>query len=63
MEQSNTDLDEPIWGVRAIAGEANVTKHCAFYLLSRGLLPATKIGKSCVTTRRKIQLALGVAES
>lgn len=58
MEQSNTDLDEPIWGARAIAGEANVTEHRALYLLSRGLLPATKIGKSHVTTRRRFDSRL-----
>jgi hypothetical protein len=57
-----TDLDVPIWGARAIAVAAGlVDRHgkprmrAAFHLLATGRLPASKVGKSYVTTTRRLR--------
>jgi hypothetical protein len=56
------DLDTPIWGAEAIGREAgcidndgNVDLRRAFYLLERGLLPATKVGRQWTSTPRRLR--------
>jgi hypothetical protein len=54
MSDINNALDVPLWGAAAIADAANIDRRKAFYLLERGLLPATKVGKQWTSTRRRI---------
>jgi hypothetical protein len=49
------DLDRPIWGAKAIAPEIGKNKQQTFRLLEAGLIPATKINKQWVTTRRRLR--------
>jgi len=60
--QDNSDLDRPIWGAEEIGREAGlidengiVDTRKAFYLLERGLLPATKVGRQWTSTPRRIR--------
>jgi hypothetical protein len=62
MIGTDNDLDRPLWGAEAIAREANllddngdVDTRKAFYLLEKGLLPATKIGRLWTSTPRRIR--------
>jgi hypothetical protein len=55
-------LDVPIWGAEDIGREAglidedgNVDKRKVFYLLEKEKLPAAKVGRSWVTTRRRLR--------
>jgi hypothetical protein len=61
-DQSPVDLDTPIWGAREIGAVLNRSERKTFYLLEAGLLPAEKVGKSWVTTRRRL-LALVQGEA
>jgi hypothetical protein len=49
------DPDRPLWGAAAIGAEINRTERQAHYMLERGLLPAEKIGKSWVSTPRRLR--------
>jgi len=56
------DLDMPIWGARAIALAAGIVDkrgkprvRAAYHLLERGLLPASKVGKSYTSTPRRLR--------
>ena len=56
------DPDRPVWGARAIALAAGlVDKHgkprvrAAYHLLAVGLLPADRIGKSYISTPRRLR--------
>ena len=56
------DLDRVLWGAANIAAEANLftedgrpDERKAFYLLERGHLPATKVGRQWVTTPRRLR--------
>jgi hypothetical protein len=49
------DLDALIWGAANIARVANTDVRRAFHLLERGVIPASKVGKFWVTTKRKIR--------
>lgn len=58
----DTDLDRPLWGAEAIGREAGlidddgkVEVRRAFYLLEKGLLPATKIGGTWTSTPRRLR--------
>jgi hypothetical protein len=55
MEEAKEDLDRPIWGVKAIAIEANLTERQTYHALERGYLPASKAGRKWVTTSRRIR--------
>jgi hypothetical protein len=55
MEEAKEDLDRPIWGVKAIAIEANLTTRQTYHALERGYLPASKAGRKWVTTSRRIR--------
>ena len=57
---SNVDLDRPVWGAKAIGEVVNKSEKAAFYLLSRGLLPAEKVGESWVSTPRKLLQRIGI---
>jgi hypothetical protein len=50
-----SNLDIPIWGVRAIAAAANLTPRQTYHALERGYLPASKAGRKWVTTSRRLQ--------
>jgi hypothetical protein len=59
---ASSDLDRPLWGAEAIGREAgliddagNVDERKAYYLLERGILPATKAGRAWVTTGRRLR--------
>jgi len=55
---SSSNLDTPVWGVKEIAPIIRRSPRQAYELLERGLIPAKKVGKTWVTTRRRL-LALG----
>jgi hypothetical protein len=47
-------LDRPIWGAHAIGRVIGRSETEASYLLQKGLLPASKVGKYWVTTARRL---------
>ena len=49
------DPDRPLWGARAIGAEIDRTERQAFYMLESGHLPGTKVGKTWVSTPRKLR--------
>jgi hypothetical protein len=61
MPDNNPDLDMPRWGAEAIGRDAGlvnddgtVNLRAVYYALEQGHLPATKVGKRWVSTRRRI---------
>jgi hypothetical protein len=59
---SDNDLDRPLWGAEAIGREAGclddagkVDLRKVFYLLERGLLPGTKVGRQWTSTPRRLR--------
>jgi hypothetical protein len=55
-------LDLPVWGARDIAVAANLVDkrgkprvRAAYHLLEKKLLPADKVGKSYVSTARRLR--------
>lgn len=62
-EPAIEDLDRPIWGVKAIATEANLTERQAYHALEKGYLPASKSGRKWVTTRRRLRTLFDGEES
>jgi hypothetical protein len=56
----NTDLDRPVWGAKAIGKVINKSEKAAFYLLTKGYLPAEKVGESWVSTPRKLLQGIGI---
>jgi hypothetical protein len=63
------DADDLIWGAAKIAVAANVVDECdkpdmdrVYYLLQRKLLPASKAGKTWVSTLRRLR-AVGSGEA
>jgi hypothetical protein len=63
MVSANEDLDRPIWEVRAIAIEANLTIRQAYHALENGYLSANKAGRKWVTTRRRLRSLFDGEES
>jgi hypothetical protein len=61
-EQVNDALDTPIIGARAIAEAVPLPggEQQAFYMLSRGYLDGTKVGRLWVSTRRRLRKSLGI---
>jgi hypothetical protein len=56
------DLDKPLWGAEPIGLEANILDddgnvdiRKTYYLLEKGLLPGTKVGRQWVSTRRRLR--------
>ena len=58
--KSTLDLDSPVWGVKEIAPIIRRSPRQAYDLLEKGLIPARKVGKTWVTSRRQL-LALSHA--
>jgi len=58
--QDTTDDDVPIWGAETIAEVINLTRDQTYHLLSKELIPATKVGAQWVSTKRQLRAALGV---
>jgi hypothetical protein len=54
-EEARKDLDQPIWGVEAIAEASNLTLRQAYHALERGYLPASKAGRKWFTTPRRLR--------
>ncbi len=52
---SHDDLDRPIWGAENIAKEIGRSTRNVYYMVDRGLLPVSKVGRVLVTTRRRLQ--------
>jgi hypothetical protein len=48
------DLDRPIWGCAAIAEIVERPTGQVFYMLNRGMIDATKVGKQWMTTKRRL---------
>jgi len=64
MSRNEQDIDRPLWGAEAIGREAgvfdddgNVDLRKSFYLLEKGYLPATKIGRQWTSTPARIRRA------
>ncbi len=47
--------EKPLWGAKAIGDELGLPERKAFYLLEKGLLPARKIGRIWVSTRKQLR--------
>jgi hypothetical protein len=47
--------EKPLWGAKAIGDELGLPERKAFYLLEKGLLPARKIGRIWVSTRKELR--------
>jgi hypothetical protein len=62
MSSNTIDIDVPLWGAYAIAIAAGLVDkkgkprvRAAYHLLANGRLPASKVGKSYVTTIRRLR--------
>jgi hypothetical protein len=49
------DGDEILWGAAAIAAEIGLTSRATFHLLSKGELPARKVGARWVASRARLR--------
>lgn len=47
--------EKPLWGAKAIGDELGLPERKTFYLLEKGLLPARKIGRIWVSTRKELR--------
>ena len=69
MSSFNSDLDTPIWGARALALAVRLVdkrgkprERAAYHLLASKKLPAEKVGKTYVSTPRRLRsIATGQA--
>jgi hypothetical protein len=52
---SSDNLDAPLWGAAAICKYAGLTERQFYHKAERGLLPVSKVGRTFVTTRRRLQ--------
>jgi hypothetical protein len=55
---SNTDDDVFVWGAEAIGEEIGVDERKARHLLISGLIPAKKVGRVYVSTKRQLREAV-----
>jgi hypothetical protein len=62
MPSQEEDLDRLVWGARRIAEAADLVDgngkprvRTAYHLLENGLLPAEKVGKTWVSTPRRLR--------
>jgi hypothetical protein len=51
-------VDDILWGCAAIAEAIGQSTRQTFYLLERGMIPGTKVGKRWCASRRKLLAAL-----
>jgi hypothetical protein len=56
--QAKVHPNDIIWGADQIGREVGLDRASAYHLLSRGLLPARRIGRRWVTTRTRLRQAL-----
>jgi hypothetical protein len=54
MTTESIDLDAPVWGVKEIAPIIRRSPRQTYEFLEKGLIPAKKIGKTWVSTRRQL---------
>jgi hypothetical protein len=54
-------LDKPIWGAQNFAPVIGRSVQKTYYLLDRGLLDATKVGRLHVSTPRRLLNSLGIS--
>ena len=48
------DLDRPLWGAEFIGKAVDRNTRQTFYLLESGYLPATKVGSTWCSTKRRL---------
>jgi hypothetical protein len=48
------DLDIPLWGARQIGAVIGLNEEQCAYRLGKGQLPASKIGSTYISTKRKL---------
>ena len=60
-EAPSDDCIDLIWGARAIAKRIRRSEHQTFYLLSKGYIPARKIGDSWVVSERELRKLFAAA--
>jgi hypothetical protein len=53
-----TDAEDIVWGAEQIGHVIGVDVRRAFYLLTRGLLPAKQVGRAWVASRSKLLAAV-----
>ena len=58
MVEGDNENRDVLWGALAIARAINKSERSVFHLLEAGLLPARKVGKCWVASRRKLIEAL-----
>jgi len=60
MDAINTTArdDDLLWGAKAFAEELNIPLRKAFYLLKAGRIPARKLGREWVGSRRHVRTAV-----
>lgn len=60
--EPSDNLDSPLWGVKEIAPILRRSPRQTYELILKGLIPAKKVGRLWVSTRRQL-LALGQGSS
>jgi hypothetical protein len=61
----NSDLDEldkPVWGAEAIGALIGKPRAATFHLLETGKIPARRIGRQWVTTKRRLREHFNAAQ-
>jgi hypothetical protein len=56
----SSEPDQLVWGCEAIGAEINRTATQANHLARAGVIPARKVGKTYVATRRELRAAVGL---
>jgi hypothetical protein len=54
IQTFDNDLDAPLWGAEPMAPVIGKSVPQTHYLLSKGLLDATKVGRLYVSTKRRL---------
>jgi hypothetical protein len=58
-DQSQAKIqNDVVWGAREIGREVGLDRGAAYHLLSRGLLPAKRVGRKWVASRDQLRRAL-----
>lgn len=55
--------DDLVWGADGIAQELGVEPHTVYYWHRKKMLPITKVGKTLVASKRKLQRAFAQLSS
>jgi hypothetical protein len=53
------DIDRPLWGARQIGAVIGLSEEQCAYRLSKKQIPASKIGSTFVSTKRKLRSMVG----